>query len=389
MRIGIDAIPLATPKTGIGHYTFELARELARSRPADEFELLAPVPVSRQLEEAFDGAGLPPNLRSTAPRADGQLRSRWWSFGLPLHLREQNFSLYHGTNYNVPPWANCPTIITVHDLSLLLHPETHETRLVELARRRLPVMARAAAHVLTDSESVRSEILDALGLEAARVTAVPLAPRPAFRPVPPEESHGVRRRLGVEDDFLLFVGTVEPRKNLLALVRAFDLLTHETSLRPQLVIAGRKGWLTEELYELVERSPSSSRILFTGYVTDEELCALYTSCRVFVYPSLYEGFGLPPLEAMACGAAVVASRIPVIEETAGAGAARLVPPTDAEALASALAELLTEERERERLAAAGRERAASFTWERTARLTLEVYERVLAERRARGGVATA
>jgi glycosyltransferase involved in cell wall biosynthesis len=389
MRIGIDAIPLATPKTGIGHYTFEVARELARLRPADEFELLAPVPVARQFGEAFDGRGLPANLRPATARADGQLRRRWWSFGLPLHLRERGFSLYHGTNYNVPPWADCPTVVTVHDLSLLLHPETHEARLVELARRRLPVMTRAAAHVLTDSESVRAEILDVLGVDPERVTAVPLAPRRAFRPAAPWEAEEVRRRLGVHEDFILYVGTVEPRKNLLALVRAFDLLTRETGLRPQLVIAGRKGWLTEELYELVERSPSSARILFTGYVTDAELCALYSSCGVFAYPSLYEGFGLPPLEAMACGAPVVASRIPVIEETAGADAARLVAPTDAEALAGALADLLRDGAARARLAAAGRARAAQFTWERTARLTFEVYDRVLSGHRARRRAATA
>ncbi|HLL76766.1 MAG TPA: glycosyltransferase family 1 protein [Pyrinomonadaceae bacterium] len=390
MRIGIDGIPLATPKTGIGHYTFEVARELARSRPADEFELIAPVPIAARPGGAEGGPGVAPaNLRACVPRTDGSLRRRWWSFGLPLHLREQNFTLYHGTNYNVPPWADCPTVVTVHDLSLLLHPETHEARLVELARRRLPVMTRTAAHVLTDSESVRAEICDLLGVEPERVTAVPLAARRAFCPAAPGEAEEVRRRLGVREDFVLFVGTVEPRKNLLTLVRAFDLLARASTLRPQLVIAGRKGWLTEELYELVERSPSASRILFTGYVTDEELCALYSSCRVFAYPSLYEGFGLPPLEAMACGAPVVASRIPVIEETAGAEAARLVAPTDAEALAAALAELLRDDAARSELAARGLARAAEFTWERTARQTFEVYERVLAEHRPRRRAATA
>ena len=389
MRIGIDGIPLATPKTGIGHYTFEVAKELARARPGDEFDVLAPVPVAPQLEEAFDGDGLPANLRATAPRTDGHLRRRWWSFGLPLHLRERGFALYHGTNYNVPPWADCPAVVTVHDLSLLLHPETHEAPLVERARRRLPVMTRSAAHVLTDSESVRDEICDTLGVAPERVTAVPLAPRRAFRPAPPAEAEAVCRRLGVGEDFILFVGTVEPRKNLLTLVRAFDLLTRETTQRPQLVIAGRKGWLTEELYELVERSPAAPRILFTGYVTDEELRALYTACSVFAYPSLYEGFGLPPLEAMACGAAVVASRIGAVVETAGAAAARLVAPTDAEALAGALAELLADERARAELSRAGLERARAFTWERTARLTAEVYEQVLAEHGARRRAASA
>ena len=381
MRIAIDGIPLATPKTGIGHYTFELAAELARARPGDEFELIAPVAVAAPLAEACGGR-VPANLRASAPRSDGPLRRRWWSFGLPLALREGGFDLYHGTNYNVPPWAACPTVVTVHDLSLLLHPATHTPRLVELARRRLPVMTRTAAHILTDSESVRTEIRDRLGVAPEGVTAVPLAPRRAFRAAPPAESAAARLRLGVDEDFLLFVGTVEPRKNLLTLVRAFDLLTRETELRPQLVIAGQRGWLSEELDALVESSGLKERILFTGYVTDGDLAALYSSCRVCVYPSLYEGFGLPPLEAMACGAPVLASRIPVIEEVTGS-AARLVEPTDARAMARALAELLTDEPARVELAGRGGEQAARFTWERTARLTFEVYERALADWRAR------
>jgi glycosyltransferase involved in cell wall biosynthesis len=385
MRIGIDGTPLATPKTGIGHYTFELARELARLAPGWEFELVSHVPVAGALERESGGAR-PPNLRAACPPSTG-LRSRWWSLGLPLHARERGLSLFHGTNYKIPLWQQCPSVVTVHDLSLLVHPETHEPRLVELARRRLPTMTRQAARVLTDSESGRREICELLGVAAEKVVAIPLAPRRAFRPVAEAEATGVRRRLGVADDFLLYVGTVEPRKNLLALVRAFDALLRETSLRPQLVIAGRRGWLSDELFALVERTNLRERILFTGYVTDEELRSLYSSCRLCAYPSLYEGFGLPPLEAMACGAAVLTSSIPVIEETC-AGAARLVSPHDQQALTRALAELLADTAARARLSEAGRARAARYTWERTARLTLKVYEEVLREwreaRRAAG-----
>jgi glycosyltransferase involved in cell wall biosynthesis len=161
-------------------------------------------------------------------------------------------------------------------------------------------------------------------------------------------------------------------------VRAFDLLLRETAHRPRLVIAGQKGWLTDELFRFVERSGLAPHLAFTGYVSDADLRALYTACRLCVYPSLYEGFGLPPLEAMACGAAVVTSRIPVIEETVGA-AARLVPPTDAAELARAIAELLADDAARAHYARAGRERAAEFTWERTARLTYDIYEEVLRE----------
>ncbi len=373
MHIGLDGIPLATPKTGIGHYTFELAQGLARLAPAHEFELVAPV----KLDVDADGAGesVQPNLRAVHVPVN-VLRRRWWTIGLPLYVRQHGLALFHGTNYNVPLWQRCPTVVTIHDLSLLLHAETHEEHLVRRAHRRLPTMTRIATHILTDSESVRAEICEHLGVAPAKITAVPLAPRRAFRPVAQAEAQATCRQLGVADEFILFVGTVEPRKNLLTLVRAFDELFRTTALRPQLVIAGQKGWRTDELFQHVAASDLKEQILFTGYVTDEELAALYSSCQVCVYPSLYEGFGLPPLEAMACGAPVITSRIPVIIETVGQ-AAHLIEPTNVQELTARLVELLTDAPARAHFSAAGLLRAAEFTWARTAHMTLEVYEEVL------------
>jgi glycosyltransferase involved in cell wall biosynthesis len=377
MRIALDAIPLTEPKAGIGHYTFELARELARLSPADDFELVAPDRFEID-EGETPAAGPRANLRSVRARSTG-VRLRWWSMGLPLYVRENRLSLFHGTNYNVPVWAGCPTVVTVHDLSPLLHPATHREELVRRARARLPVMTRVSTRVIADSESVRREVCEHLGVEPEKVTAVPLAPRRAFRRVGRDAAGEALRRLGVEDDFILFVGTVEPRKNLLTLVRAYVELVRETELRPQLVIAGQKGWLNDELFRLIEREGLGSRLVLTGYVSDEDLRALYSTCGVSVYPSLYEGFGLPPLEAMSCGAPVVASRIPPLEETLGGGAARLVAPTDARELARALAELLRDAGARLSLAEAGLARAARYTWERTAQLTRAVYDEALRE----------
>ena len=374
MRIAIDGIPLAESKTGIGHYTFELARGLAALAPEHDFELVAHVPIQTLAEGATD-VHLPANLRPVHARVNA-LSRRWWTIGLPLYVQQNGITLFHGTNYKIPLWNRCRTIVTIHDLSLLLHSHTHEEELVRRARLRLPATARMASKIITDSESVKGEICEHLKVRPEKIAVVPLAPRRAFRPVGREASAEARRRLGVEDDFLLFVGTVEPRKNLLTLVRAFKELAHRTALRPQLVIAGRKGWLTEELFALIEQSDLSARILFTGYISDEDLAALYSSCRVCVYPSLYEGFGLPPLEAMSCGAPVITSRIPVIMETVGE-AARLVEPTNVSELAACIAEVCGSEEERARLSAIGRARAAEFTWERTARLTWDVYREVL------------
>jgi glycosyltransferase involved in cell wall biosynthesis len=376
MRIVIDGIPLAEPKTGIGHYTFELARGLAALAPEHDFELVAHVPIETAVESAFDAdRPLPDNLRAVhAPT--NSLSKRWWTIGLPLYVQRRGVTLFHGTNYKIPLWNRCRTIVTIHDLSLLLHSRTHEEELVRRARLRLPATARMASKIITDSESVKREICEHLRVRPEKIAVVPLAPRRAFRPVAEAAAAEARRRLGVEDDFLLFVGTVEPRKNLLTLVRAFEELMRHTELRPQLVIAGKKGWLTEELFALIEQSGLGSRMLFTGYISDEDLAALYSSCRVCVYPSLYEGFGLPPLEAMSCGAPVITSRIPVIMETVG-DAARLVEPTDVRALADSIHALWANDAERLQLSAGGIAHAARFTWERTARLTLDVYEEVL------------
>ena len=194
--------------------------------------------------------------------------------------------------------------------------------------------------------------------------------------MPASETVKIKQRLGIADDFILCVGTIEPRKNLLTLVRAFAELLRNTEHQPQLVIAGPKGWLTAEFDLAVAEANFGDRLRLIGYVGDEDLRALYSSCKAFVYPSLYEGFGLPPLEAMACGAPVIASRIAAHVETLGAHA-HLFEPTDERALAKVIATLLENQNERNRVARSGIEHAARFTWEETAKLTLKTYAELL------------
>lgn len=375
MRVGIDGFPLASPKTGIGHYTFELARSLAQIAPDDRFELISPLPFSDSSVQEIQQASLS-NLGFFNPRATS-IRRHWWAVGLPLYLRQTSFDLFHGTNYEVPLWNRRRNVLTIHDLSLLLHPAYHEPRLVRRARRRLPLMLRSAAMIIAVTESMKREICEHLNVTANRVVVTPEAPRRSFHRISLEDTMTTRRRLAIEDDFILFVGTVEPRKNLITLVRALDEVLRHTSLRPQLVIAGGKGWLMDELFSFLEASPAKERVRFIGFTSDDDLRALYSSCRLSVYPSLYEGFGLPPLEAMACGAPVITSRIPAIEETVGS-AALLVDPLNVTELARAIVGLWNDQQQREHLSAAGLQRASEFTWERTAQLTLDVYRAVIA-----------
>jgi glycosyltransferase involved in cell wall biosynthesis len=368
MRIGIDGLPLTEVLTGIGHYTFELARHLALASEADEIEIVSPRAFPLSLNSLPEQS---PNLRFVRSRV-GPLARRWWSIGLPRYIRRNSIDLFHGTNFETPLRKVCPSVLTIHDLSMLLYPATHEAKRVRRARRRLPLMARAATMIVTPTESVRREVHEHLPIPLERIAAVPEAARSCFRPLEAGQTVQTRNRLGVREEFLLFVGTVEPRKNLTTLLRAFEQVLRVREHSLQLVIAGREGWLIDDLFADLKRSPAAKDILFTGYLNDEDLCALYSSCALFVYPSLYEGFGLPPLEAMACGAPVIASRIPSIEEVVGP-AALLVSPESVTKLTEAMLELLSFEETREKLSAAGTRRAAEFSWTATARLTRSVY----------------
>jgi glycosyltransferase involved in cell wall biosynthesis len=296
--------------------------------------------------------------------------------GLPLYIKRASLDLFHGTNYEVPVWGGCPTVLTIHDLSQLLFPATHEERRVRRARRRLPVMSRRATMIITPTEAVKSEVCEHLHVPREKVIVVNEAPRRSFRPMPLDEATATVRRLGLDDEFILYVGTIEPRKNLITLVKAFEEVLRSTNLRPQLVIAGKKGWLTDELFTYIESAKLGDRIHLTGYLGDDELRALYSACGVMVYPALYEGAGLPTLEAMACGAPVVTTNTPAISEMVG-DKARLFSPTDFRALAQHIVELLTTPAARESMSRAGIHHAARFSWERAARETLEIYQKAL------------
>jgi glycosyltransferase involved in cell wall biosynthesis len=367
MRIGIDGLPLTAPLAGIGHYTLELARHLSLGWPEDDIDIISPKPFHTSVLDQQQDAQ--PRL---VTKKVNPITGRWWSFGLPRYLRRASPDIFHGTNFEIPFRSVCPTVVTIHDLSLLLYPKTHQRRRVWRARHRLPLMARRATMIITVSEAVRAEIHQHLEIPLEKIVAIPSAARKFFSPMEPQKAEQIRRRLKVRDDFLLYVGTIEPRKNLSLLVRAFEESSLGKERGLQLVLAGKKGWLVDELYDSLKQSPAGRNVEFTGYLNDEELCALYSSCKLFVYPSLYEGFGLPPLEAMACGAPVLASRIPSISEVVGP-AAHLVSPHSSRELADAMRELIGNDSFREEVRAAGFSRVAEFSWANTAERTRDVY----------------
>src|SRR6185503_8316571 len=254
-----------------------------------------------------------------------------------------SLDLFHGTNYELPLWNRRRTVLTIHDLSSLLYPELHRKELVRRMRLRLPLAVKLANAIITPTEAVKRELCARLKVKSAKVTAIHEAARELFGPLSREECSLVRRRLGIQDDFLLFVGTLEPRKNLLTLLQAYAQVIRESPFRPQLVVAGGEGWLMDETFSAMGNEDIRQHLCLTGPLIDEDLRALYSSCRVFIYPSLYEGFGLPPLEAMACAAPVIAGRIPALQETVE-GAAILIDPLDAAGLAASIMMLLDDAR---------------------------------------------
>jgi len=378
MRVGLDGYPLSEPRTGVGHYTLELARALAVNFPSDQFELVSPLPFHSSVLEQLE-ATTPPNLLLTKAKSSS-LRGHWWAVGLPLYARQAGFDIFHGTNYDVPLWKSRPSVLTIHDLSVLLYPKTQERRAVRRARVRLPLMIRRARAIITDTASVKAEVCNRFQIKPAKVSAIHLAPRSCFQPLSQSESAATLNRLGVTKDFLLFVGTLEPRKNLLTLLKSFGQLRQHGETATQLVLAGAEGWLMDETFNFLRETGGQDQVRLTGYLTDDELRALSSSCRALVYPSLYEGFGLPPLEAMACGAPVIASRIAAFQEILG-DAAILCEPLDVAALTAAINELMSDERRRQKLISAGLARAAQFDLDTTARLTYQVYQQVLRPKR--------
>lgn len=377
MRIALDGLPLSRELTGIGYYTLELGRYLAQNNSSDHVS----IPSARAFVPAVTSTPAPSNLKLLRPTVNPVIRF-WWKFGLSKFLSKDGVEVFHGTNFELPSKQTCATVLTIHDLSTLLYPETHERRNVLRAQRSLLLTAQTASMIICPTEAVRQEIHKHLMIPLEKIVAVHEAARACFSPASNRDIARVKQRFSPGDEFLLYVGTIEPRKNLLSLVLAFEQLA---SIHPnlRLVIAGQKGWMVEELFGYAKHSPVSNRIIFTGYISDVELRALYSSCTLFVYPSIYEGFGLPPLEAMSCGAPVVASDIPSIAEVLGS-TARLVKPDDFEALKGSLGELLNDGSLRERLSSAGRARAGEFSWADTAVKVREVYEQARELHRQKG-----
>jgi glycosyltransferase involved in cell wall biosynthesis len=378
MRIALDAIPLVAAKTGIGHYTDALAEWLARVHPNHHYELISPFDFAFDAHDHNGNGHRPPNLSKLHFPVRSVFR-KWWLVGLPAFLQISPVDVFHGTNYCIPVYAPCPTVVTIHDMSLMAQAQTHESANVRRGKRRVPIMARRASMIIAPSEWTKQEIIKYLGTRPEKIRVIHEAARTGMKPLSASESQSVLDKYHIRKPYLLYVGTIEPRKNLLTLIRAYHELLRTTTHRPQLVLCGGRGWLDEEVFKLVAEFKLEDQVRFTGYVDDADLPALYSTAEIFLYPSFYEGFGLPPLEAMACGTPVITSNISSLPEVVGE-AGLMHEPNDQQALTKLISEMLSDQTQREHFRRAGIKQAGKFSWERAARETQALYEEVIGGR---------
>jgi glycosyltransferase involved in cell wall biosynthesis len=366
MKIAIDAHALGQRLTGNEVYVRNLLQGLANIDKRSKYLAY----VSVQGVERF----LPHGISVTHVSNNPFLRL---GFDLPRRLRADKPDLVH-LQFTGPLLCNVPQIVSVHDVSFLEHPEYFPRERCAQLRITVSRTVRQAARVLTGSEFARQSILRAYKVDPDKVITVPIAANPIFRRLPRERSQReVRDRLGIEGPFILTVGDLQPRKNHLGLIQAFRALAQTyPQIRHKLVMAGKHTWFAQQIYDTAKHSGLSDRIIFTGFVEDDDLLRLYNACDCFVFPSFYEGFGIPILEAMACGRAVACSNTSSMPEVAD-GAGILFDPQSKTEIARALADILLDPALRARLERLGLQRAPLFTWNRTAERTLEVYQEVV------------
>ena len=288
---------------------------------------------------------------------------------LPYKLLHDSVDVCHFTNSVAPLCTGCPTVLTIHDMTLWLYPGYHYRKRLLTMRPLIPVAARRARAIIAVSESVKADIVRILGVPADKVHVVYSAPSDQFRRLPPDATTAVRRKYALPEQFVLYVGTIEPRKNLVRLLEAFASLPNRP---PALVIAGARGWKDQQVFAAVERLGLQHSVHYLGYVPQEELIVLYNLARVLAFPSLYEGCGLPVLEAMACGTPVVTSRRGGLVEMAG-DAAEFVDPTSVQSIANGLQRVLTDPYRQADLRENGYAQVRRFSWRATAARTWQIY----------------
>lgn len=378
MRIGIDYTAAVRQGGGIGRYTRNLVRALAKLDTRNRYTLFVAGGWG-----AGDGLGSwPPNFRVRSfPLSDRWLTILWQRLRLPIPIQAVTgpLDLFHSPDFVLPPTGSATSILTVHDLSFSRLPDCYVPAFQQYLQAAVSRSVRRAHWILADSESTRRDLVDRMGIDPGRSLVVYPAVEGRFQPVQDTQLLAeVRRRYHLPERFILGLGTIQPRKNFVGLIKGFQRLLQAKGKSADLenlnlVIGGERGWLFQETLDSAAQAGLEGRVHFPGFIADEDLPALYSLARVFAFPSWYEGFGLPVLEAMASGTPVVAADNSSLPEAVGE-AGLMVPAGDSDALAQALARILTDKDLRQRLVQAGFEQARRFSWEQSAARLLQLFQ---------------
>lgn len=370
MRIGFDATAIPANRTGAGNYIFNLVRGLASVDTQNEYAIFA-----KQTHIHEFGIDQPNFHFIAVDHRTRPLRLLWEQIVLPLRARQLRLDVLHSPHYTMPMLKSSPAVVTFCDMTFQLLPEMHGRIKRVFFNRMMRWSARHADRLIAISESTREDVIRLLQLKPEQIVSTPLAASAHYRPLPTEQVASICSRYDLKpNSYLCYVGVLEPRKNIPTLIEAYAQVITKFPDVP-LVIAGKKGWMYDEVFQRVTELGLREHVRFLGYVPDEDLPALYNGARVFVYPSSYEGFGLPVLEALQCGTPVVTTNVSSMPEVAGE-AALLVPPRDSHALAEMLCAALADDELAQTLSQAATARATAFSWERCARETLAVYNAV-------------
>ncbi len=372
MRICIDTSPAVHGRAGLGRYAQELTSALLAADEENQYIAFYHRPGDAEIAPPLDRV---PHLTTNLDTKPWRLSALLAHFlGIPQDRMFPDTDLFHATDHLLPRLSRVKTVFTLHDLIFRLYPETHKPLNRWFLTLMMPRFLRAADAVITVSMHTAKDAIRFYGLDEAKIHVIYEGVNASFRPASNEAIARVRHTHGLPERFILSLGTIEPRKNLTALLEAYRRLRGEGS-EVGLVVAGKKGWLYGDFFRRLRDLGLEDEVLFTGFVPEVDLPALYSAAELFVFPSLYEGFGLPVLEAMACGAAVVASNASSLPEVSGE-AVLSVDPTSVADLAKAMKTVLESDELCNELRRKGPAQASRFSWERAARETMEVYRSV-------------
>ena len=369
MRIVIDAQSLLEPMAGIGRCTISMLKALGRVDCTNQYYLYygASFRQKRASLPHFDNPNFHKRLIKFPGRIFRFLTEK--THLIPTGTFFRNYDVYHGLNYYVPA-LNLPSIVNIYDLSYILFPECFTRQRLNDIRWKVAGSIKRAGRIITGSESAKADIINLLGVPEEKVKVIYFGVEDTFNPKCGREIAVLRRKYRLPEKFILFVGTIEPRKNIKKLIHAYNKLNLKDT---GLVIAGRCGWLFEEIFHEVKKLNLEDRVFFPGHISEIDLPLLYSAASVFVFPSIYEGFGFPPLEAMACGTPVISSNTSSLPEIVGS-AGILINPEDENELAEAVKSVLEDNVKREEMVTKGLEQAKLFSWEKCAKETLKLYD---------------